>query len=109
MIDSYSFGSLVANGSTYRQDVIIFPDRIQDATRRFVEANGIELRAANTEEACCLYNELAASRKSVDLHTQSKPDVFHTYLQNFQLVKTCDITYPIRSDGRGECAINPSC
>ncbi len=38
-----------------------------------------------------------------------KPEIFHTYLQNFQAAKTCDIAYAIRSDERGECAINLSC
>jgi hypothetical protein len=45
----------------------------------------------------------------VDLQAQSKPDVVHTYLQNFQTAKTCDITYAIRSDEPDEYAINLSC
>ena len=31
MIDSYNFGSLTVDGKTYHQDVIIFPDHIQDS------------------------------------------------------------------------------
>jgi hypothetical protein len=31
MIDSYSFGKISIDGKTYRSDVIIFPDRVQDS------------------------------------------------------------------------------
>ena len=33
-IDSYHFGQIVIGGRKYSSDVIIFPDRIQDAWRR---------------------------------------------------------------------------
>jgi len=33
-IDSYHFGQIVINGRKYSSDVIIFPDRVQDAWRR---------------------------------------------------------------------------
>ena len=29
MIDEYSFGRIVIDGKTYRQDVIVFPDRVK--------------------------------------------------------------------------------
>ncbi len=31
VIDSYQFGQIVINGKKYSSDVIIFPDRVQDA------------------------------------------------------------------------------
>ncbi len=33
-IDSYHFGQIVINGRKYSSDVIIFPDRVQDAWHR---------------------------------------------------------------------------
>jgi len=33
-IQSYGFGQIVINGCTYRSDVIIYPDRIDDQWRR---------------------------------------------------------------------------
>ncbi len=33
----------------------------------------------------------------------------HTYLKEKAVIKTCDITYAVRADERGECAINLWC
>jgi len=42
------------------------------------------------------------------MESDLKPEIFHTYLKNFQVAKTFDITYAIGSDERGERAINLS-
>ena len=33
-IDSFSFGSIVVNGTTYKTDIIVFPDRVQTEWKR---------------------------------------------------------------------------
>ncbi len=52
---------------------------------------------------------LAADAKSRAAEEPVTPLIFHTYLQNFQPAKTCDIPNKIGSDERGECEINLSC
>ncbi len=43
------------------------------------------------------------------MESDLKPDVVHTYLKKIEAIGTCDITYAIGSDERGESAINLSC
>ena len=39
--------------------------RILDETKRYLESKGIELRIADTEKACKIYNELQGKRKVI--------------------------------------------
>lgn len=104
-IDSYSFGVMKVNGTEYKADLIVFPDKVRanwwrkqghslaiedlddifdfkpevlvvgtgasglmeisDSTKTALQKGGIELFAANTGQALCLFNELLQKGKKV--------------------------------------------
>lgn len=53
MIENYNFGNIVINGKTYRSDIIIFGDIVQDTWWR---KKGHELCVADIEQAIDEFN-----------------------------------------------------
>ena len=105
MIDSYAFGHVTIDGTSYRSDVIIYPDRVDsswwrkqghnlclddirevlaskpevlvlgkgkpglmdvpESVRKEIEAQGVTLYVAATQNAVKKYNEIHSQKKTV--------------------------------------------